>query len=564
MENLKRNTKVKWLRIMYIGSLIVAALLLVTIVCQRTPKNLGRGEDTYTVIDDGWSLTPGGEDYADIRALGQYFAAGSDTLSLYRTVPEIKHAQSLIFRSKDVYCTVYADGELIYEPKIYESRFYNTSPGNNWNFIKFYPEDSGKQIELRIRYVYGTDAVSADTFIWGDKADWALDFVKHKAFAVFLSVAIVIIGIITSCMDINSFKRSENHALLYLGIYGILMGLWSLIETNVLQLFMADGRLLQLMNNLLMITDSIPLFFYLDSEFDISKNRIVHLLAIIDVIYIYVCVVGQFLGLTDLHNYLAGSWIATGISFILLVYILAKQIRALMRGEKIKKTVLIQMIGFLSLTALVIVCIPIYLNSDGIDRAESIRIGMLVMIIMFAISGHLKTRELIMQGTRYDIVKNLAYQDALTGLFNRTSFLETLEGFKSDPPEKLGAIFFDVNNLKTANDQFGHDIGDRLICLAAETIRDSFADFGTAYRTGGDEFLVFLNGTEPEEGYRKGLEIFRRKLANMNESGEYSFKIEIAHGFSLLDGHGEDCLKEMIERADAKMYENKRFLKGLA
>ena len=64
--------------------------------------------------------------------------------------------------------------------------------------------------------------------------------------------------------------------------------------------------------------------------------------------------------------------------------LIVRQIISFVRGEKIKKSVMIQVIGFLALMVIVVICLPIYAKSDGIDRAESIRFGMLLMIVLSA------------------------------------------------------------------------------------------------------------------------------------------------------------------------------------
>ena len=557
--SIKARTKI--LRVTYLITLVLMIGLITAILTTRTSTQQMTRSHNYTSIDSQWTLTPGGTDYVDVENLSQYYTDGSDTLSIYWAIPDAANDECLMFRSKDVYCSVYVDDVLEYSTRMYESPLYNASPGNNWNFCTVNSGNTDKNIELQIKYIYGLDAVTADHFFWGNKTDWVIDFLLGKATAISLSLLIVLVGIIIISMDYGSYKRSGKHSLLYLGIYAILMGLWSLVETNTLQIVVQDGRLIQLIDNLLMISDSLPLFFYLDAEFDILRHRGLRILTTIDIIYIGVCVIGQFTGLTDLHNHLSGSWIATGLSFIILVCILIKQVFIFLRGEKIKKSVVLQIIGFVSLMAIVIISMPIFINSDGMDRAETIRLGMLVMVIMFAIAGQLQTYELILQGTRYDIVKNLAYQDALTGLSNRTSYLEALEKYRDNPPANLGVVFFDVNNLKMANDNYGHEVGDQLICTAAEIISSSFGLNGATYRTGGDEFIVFLEDDNPELLYRERLVTFKQKILFTNKLREFPFKVDIAHGFACLEGSGEEQLKLMIENADNKMYEDKKELK---
>lgn len=556
-----KDLRIRILRCSYLGALVVMVVLIAVILATRTSNYVEPPTDSYVSIDGRWTLTPGGEDYVNVKKLGQYYTDGSDTLSIYFTIPSMERDESLIFRSKDVYCSLYMDNKLVYSPQIYESPVYNASPGNNWNFYTISSNDSGKVIELRIKYVYDSQAVTVDNLFYGSKADWTLHFVVSKIWAIFISVLIIFAGVIMVSMDHSTYKRSQRHSLLYLGIYSILMGLWSLLETNTIQIAFNDGRFIQLFDNVLMVTDSLPLFLYLDSEFDILKHRIFRILTLIDILYIYACLIGQITGLTDMHNLLKGAWIATGLSFFILVGIFARQIKSYFRGEEIKKTVIIQTIGMVVLMLLVIICLPIYIRSDGIDRAASIRFGMLAMVITFAIAAQVQTYELIKQGTRYDIVKNLAYQDALTGLKNRTSYLETLDNYKENPPANLGVIFFDVNNLKLANDEYGHGMGDKLISTAADIISQSFNDLGIAYRTGGDEFIVFIESDNPKKQYDIGIELFNRKIAAQNISHTFPFEFAIAHGFAIKGEKDGDYLESMIKDADNRMYENKRILK---
>ncbi len=536
-------------------------LLVALILFTRKNDSKKLEASDYKSIDNELTLTPGGDDYVNLKKLGDYYSESSDMLSLYWAIPDISHDESIIFRSKDVYCYAYLGDEMIFSTDAYESKFYIASPGNNWNIFTVPSSHGGEILEIQINYAYGTDAVTADNFYCGDRYKWAMDFLISKIMAILLSAFIIFAGIVIMAMDHSSYKRSGKHSLLYLGIYALLMGVWSLIETNTLQLFETDGRLIQLLDNVLMIMDTIPLFFYLDAEFDIFKHMPLRIIAVIDILYIYFCMLGQLFGFTDLHNHLMGAWIATSLSFLILVWILARQIISFVRGEKIKKSVMIQVIGFLALMVIVVICLPIYAKSDGIDRAESIRFGMLLMIVLFAIAGQLNTFELIRRGTYYEIAKNLAYQDALTGLGNRTAYLEAVEKYQTDSPANLGVVFFDVNDLKTANDKYGHEMGDELISSASQIIQNSFGEIGKAYRTGGDEFVVFIEGDNPKNSYEECLAAFNKSISSLNKSEKYPFLVNIANGFSQRENPGAEELAQMISEADASMYENKKMLK---
>jgi len=101
-------------------------------------------------------------------------------------------------------------------------------------------------------------------------------------------------------------------------------------------------------------------------------------------------------------------------------------------------------------------------------------------------------------GAAFTDTSNLARRDVLTGLGNRLAFEETVARFELiDAP--IGVVLADVDGLKAANDTHGHDAGDRLIIAVAHVLSGALAaaSGAVAFRTGGDEFAVFLPCATP-------------------------------------------------------------------
>ena len=95
----------------------------------------------------------------------------------------------------------------------------------------------------------------------------------------------------------------------------------------------------------------------------------------------------------------------------------------------------------------------------------------------------------------------MAYIDTMTGLGNRTAFLEENKS-NAIFPGMISYIMMDANNLKTINDTLGHNKGDELIITIAKCMRKAVGHNGQCYRIGGDEFEIFLKNmkaAEPEE-----------------------------------------------------------------
>lgn len=168
--------------------------------------------------------------------------------------------------------------------------------------------------------------------------------------------------------------------------------------------------------------------------------------------------------------------------------------------------------------------------------------------------------------THAKFIQKLAYTDGLTGINNRTSFQEKLTYLDNniDNYRQIGIISFDVNNLKTVNDTLGHSIGDDLIISAANVIQQSFGEFATIYRIGGDEFVAIIEKNNAEAVYKICTLQFNVNIQNFNNFYSKPYKMSIAHGSSFYNKGSQHTLKETLEESDNKMYINKQELKKKA
>ena len=206
------------------------------------------------------------------------------------------------------------------------------------------------------------------------------------------------------------------------------------------------------------------------------------------------------------------------------------------------------------------------LNLDRVDRAGLVRVGMLLLCLFFATSSQIEAYKIVMYGLKYDLISKLAYSDGLTGLGNRTAYMEQLEAYESvdtaNEPMQLGIVYFDVNNLKKVNDKQGHEVGDQLIQAAADIIKESFGLYGKSYRIGGDEFCVLMTGDSLCSDYEKGQAAFVKAIQEKNNSHKYDFDIQIAHGFAVCEELTNHKIDEAVALADSRMYEDKMKLKS--
>lgn len=151
--------------------------------------------------------------------------------------------------------------------------------------------------------------------------------------------------------------------------------------------------------------------------------------------------------------------------------------------------------------------------------------------------------------------------DVLTGLYNRFSF-ERLTSELFANPEKLGhaaLLMADLDNLKGINDTYGHDWGDRYICLAGRCFRENAPANSVYARMSGDEFVMLLYGYESDEKLRVDLSRIQKAAKSYSAelpNGE-SMRISMSGGVAWYPQDGQD-MKTLKRFADFALYQVKR------
>ena len=124
-----------------------------------------------------------------------------------------------------------------------------------------------------------------------------------------------------------------------------------------------------------------------------------------------------------------------------------------------------------------------------------------------------------------------ASHDALTDLYNRAAFDKVYAKYQDS---HAGIMIADVDHFKQYNDEFGHDVGDRVLQLVAEKLKAHFRPGDFICRVGGDEFCVILPDTShsQSEAITEKVRQVNRELA---ESDEGLPPISISAGFAFWD-----------------------------
>lgn len=146
--------------------------------------------------------------------------------------------------------------------------------------------------------------------------------------------------------------------------------------------------------------------------------------------------------------------------------------------------------------------------------------------------------------------------DDLTGIANRRGFMTVAQHVlplcaRNDLNVEL--LFFDLDNFKQFNDEFGHDAGDRALKLFAKWLLKSFRSADVVARLGGDEFAVMMAGESAFS--QRVLKAMKDRVEAMQEELPISLKWSV--GTVRYDKARHTSVEELLAEADQRMYDDK-------
>jgi diguanylate cyclase (GGDEF)-like protein len=153
-------------------------------------------------------------------------------------------------------------------------------------------------------------------------------------------------------------------------------------------------------------------------------------------------------------------------------------------------------------------------------------------------------------------LRELASREPLTGLYNRRYFNETLQRRFSEALRynaDLSCIMIDLDGFKAVNDEYGHQVGDELLQLAAGTVASQLRTADVAARFGGDEFVALLPQTDAESA-RVLAERILEKFAQEMEERHPKVHLTMSIGIASLASLEENTPQALIRKADSMLY----------
>ena len=210
---------------------------------------------------------------------------------------------------------------------------------------------------------------------------------------------------------------------------------------------------------------------------------------------------------------------------------------------------------------MVVHALPVLYESDVVD--SGFLSELLVILPTYAVLGGLiaVAKALTVRLREESLVLSLT--DDLTGVSNRRAFEAALDATVAGQRagDATGLLLVDLDDFKEANTLFGHTGGDRVLCAAADALRDAARGNDMVARLGGDEFAILASGVT-ESGMRRLadrlFEFVRRSDAALALDG---FELSASAGWAVYPSQAANST-ELFERADLALAQAKIGRKG--
>lgn len=154
-------------------------------------------------------------------------------------------------------------------------------------------------------------------------------------------------------------------------------------------------------------------------------------------------------------------------------------------------------------------------------------------------------------------VEELSIIDGLTGVYNRNYLKYRVEEKKKKMIFPFTVIMSDCNYLKKVNDQYGHEYGDILLKIVADTLKEEIPEDSPVIRMGGDEFMILGNGITEE----KAFELMANIQESLKRKSKEKIPLSLAMGSYTVQSK-DFSFDEVCHEADLRMYADKKRLKA--
>ena len=521
-----------------------------------------------SLIENDWSVLRGGDEQQEVSLINYEIGSSKkgESITISNSVEVSSKQNTLMIFSRFSAIDVYLDQELIYS---YGQEYMNKGDfvPKKYNLVTLNTNSGIHDISITYTFSEDNSAKKLTPVFYGQKEDLIRAFYSHHRISLFIGFFLVIYSCLFFSLLIYIVLRRGNGLQIYMGaFFSMLLGSYILGRSDIFCFVGNHQMLLSMIEYTSFYT--IPLGFSI-LLYSIHGNTLGKRLSIMTVINIVFPIIILILHFTDLV-YINRFFNAVGVlDFIEILWILPTLIRSAIKQQKaLANSDLEQVVnaefyiilGFIMMIIMFLIEVGskfferFYNDTLAMKTSSTINfleLGMLYFVMCHFIYYFMNSIN-HMSADRVKVqLEGLAYTDVLTGLKNRAACGEIYPSLSGE----YAIISFDLDKLKSVNDNQGHLTGDNMIKAFADILSVVFESADIVARTGGDEFVVIIKN--PDKNYcKQRIDNLMSKIQHFNKyNDEYSLSVSAGYAYS--DETESGKYSEVFYLADQRMYKMK-------
>lgn len=393
-------------------------------------------------------------------------------------------------------------------------------------------------------------------------------------FVIFFTLLVFsVIGLVAfTLMFFLGFRRFSQG--IFLSLFLLAVCVWYLCYQGVFLAFSVNANVFVSLEDYSLFFLPLPLLAYLRRE-NVSKNLkrlCVAFEIFFGAVFLAVLVLEQIsspIRVADMTPIMRLALLVAMIAIITLLISTSPETKPTLSDRILRVGLVVCLvISVLEVLRITISNMPALWEIDYLQvyvRLKFTRVMILVFLLVLLASFGMRLVDIFRQDMQARHLTQLAYTDLLTGVPNRQACERAAREIGERERKGCAVLFFDSNDLKMANDRYGHEEGDELLRQIGQALTRSMQGrVGFFGRYGGDEFIACTYHSEEATDIKRE---FYQYLNEVNKQHILPFDISVACGVALYSSlkpsatGREPTVEELIAEADRRMYNNKVTMK---
>lgn len=494
-----------------------------------------------------WSVSINQNDFAIIDLPTLLDAEKFDQIVISQALPnDFSAKQTLLIRGSLQNIQVKLNGNIIYE-KDFSSNLASTY-ASMYHFIPIPENSNGQLIEIILVSPYDNMSGTVNEIFYGSPSTIHDHIMAIHGYKFYIAISMLFISIVFIMSYILFFKNQQIYSL-YIGFFGIFTSLWLVAESKILQLYINNDFLIGSLAYVAIAAAPIAAVAFLkQSIFDKDK----YLFSGLCIIYTINLLAIFTLHMSSIFDFFETVIITIILIIIGLVIVTVSLIKKYLNDKsEINRNYLVIFTIFF---VFMFFEFYIFINRDFNYTASYTTTGLVIvffLILVFTLKTLTKRARDNFESSLY---KEIANTDQLTKAHSRFAFEKDLDHLFYNSDDHLSLVYFDFDDLKFINDNYGHIEGDSTLVSGLNAIKQVFGDYGKCYRIGGDEFACLSQKIT----YNIFLEL-KQKLTDLLSqiSKNQAYQLRISLGYTEKNIKIDSKPSDLLQKADSQMYLDK-------